>query len=60
MIAIIRKLPSQKVAEFQTAIANAKNLTEQKRFIFPIMVLRYAREVILGQEEVLRPRSERR
>tara|TARA_Y100000004_G_scaffold187756_1_gene240964 strand:- start:388 stop:1431 length:1044 start_codon:yes stop_codon:yes gene_type:complete len=35
MISIIKKsLPSQKVVEFTTAIANAKNLTEKKRYYF--------------------------
>jgi hypothetical protein len=56
MISIIKKsLPSQKVVEFQTAIANAKNLTEQKRFYISDYGFENAREVILGQEEVLRP-----
>ena len=56
MISIIKKsLPSQKVAEFQTAIVNAKNLTEQKRFYISDYGFENAREVILGQEEVLRP-----
>jgi len=56
MISIIKKsLPSQKVVEFQTAIANAKNLTEQKRFYISDYGFENAREVILGQDEVLRP-----
>jgi hypothetical protein len=56
MIAIIKKsLPSQKVVEFQTAIVNAKNLTEQKRFYISDYGFENSREVILGQDEVLRP-----
>ena len=56
MISIIKKsLPSQKVVEFQTAIANAKNLTEKKRFYISDYGFENSREVILGQEEVLRP-----
>jgi hypothetical protein len=56
MISIIKNsLPSQKVAEFQTAIANAKNLTEKKRFYISDYGFENSREVILGQEEILRP-----
>ena len=56
MIAVIKKsLPSQKVAEFQTAIVNAKNLTEKKRFYMSDYGFENAREVILGEQEVLRP-----
>ena len=55
MISIIKKsLPSQKVAEFQTAIVNAKNLTEQKRFYMSTYGFSNSREVILGKEEVLK------
>jgi hypothetical protein len=39
--------------EFQNAIANAKNLTEQKRFYISDYGFENAREVILGQDEVL-------
>ena len=56
MIAVIKKsLPSQKVAEFTTAIVNAKNLTEKKRFYMSDYGFENAREVILGEQEVLRP-----
>ena len=55
MISIIKKsLPSQKVVEFQTAIVNAKNLTEQKRFYMSTYGFSNSREVILGQEETLK------
>ena len=56
MISVIKKnLPSQKVAEFQTAIVSAKNLTEQKRFYMSDYGFGNAREVILGQQETLCP-----
>jgi len=56
MIAIIKKsLPSQKVAEFQTAIVSAKNLTEKKRFYMSDYGFSNAREVILGEQETLCP-----
>ena len=55
MISVIKKsLPSQKVVEFQTAIASAKNLTEQKRFYMSTYGFSNSREVILGKEEVLK------
>ena len=56
MISLIKKsLSSQKAVEFQTAIANAKNLTEQKRFYMSDYGFENAREVILGEQDVLRP-----
>ena len=57
MIAIIKKvpLPSQKVAEFTTAIVSAKNLTEKKRFYMSDYGFSNAREVILGEQETLCP-----
>lgn len=56
MIAIIKKsLPSQSLVEFQTAIANAKNLTEKKRFYTSEYGFSNAREVILGEQEKLIP-----
>ena len=57
MIAIIKKsLPSQKVAEFTTAIVSAKNLTEKKRFYMSDYGFSSnAREVILGEQETLCP-----
>ena len=56
MISLIKKnLPSQKAAEFQTAIASAKNLTEQKRFYMSDYGFENAREVILGEQDILRP-----
>ena len=57
MISLIKKsLSSQKAVEFQTAIANAKNLTEQKRFYMSDYgFFENAREVILGEQDVLRP-----
>ena len=56
MISLIKKnLPSQKAVEFQTAIASAKNLTEQKRFYMSDYGFENAREVILGEQDILRP-----
>lgn len=54
MISIIKKnLPSQKAVEFQTAIANAKNLTEKKRTYFSDYGFANSREVIRGDEDTL-------
>ena len=54
MIAIIKKnLPSQKVVEFQTAIANATALTEKKRTYFSDYGFSNVREVLLGEETQL-------
>ncbi len=56
MISIIKNnLPSQKLIEFQNAILNAKNLTEQKRFYISDYGFENSREVILGQQDVLIP-----
>lgn len=54
MIAIIKKsLPSQKVAEFTTAIANATALTEKKRTYFSDYGFANVREVLRGEETQL-------
>ena len=54
MISIIKKnSSSQKAAEFQTAIANAKNLTEKKRVYFSDYGFANSREVIRGDEDIL-------
>ena len=54
MIAVIKKrLTFSQGAEFQTAIVNAKNLTEQKRFYMSDYGFSNAREVILGTQETL-------
>ena len=54
MISIIKKsLSSQKVVEFQTAIANAKNLTEKKRTYFSDYGFANSREVIRGDTDKL-------
>ena len=54
MIAIIKKsLPSHKVAEFTTAIANATALTEKKRTYFSDYGFANVREVLRGEETQL-------
>ena len=54
MISIIKKnSSSQKAAEFQTAIANAKNLTEKKRVYFSDYGFANSREVIRGDTDTL-------
>ena len=54
MISIIKKnLSSQKAAEFQTAIVNAKNLTEKKRTYFSDYGFSNSREVIRGDTDTL-------
>ena len=54
MISIIKKnSSSQKAVEFQTAIANAKNLTEKKRVYFSDYGFANSREVIRGDEDIL-------
>ena len=54
MISIIKKnSSSQKAAEFQTAIANAKNLTEKKRVYFSDYGFANSREVIRGDTDKL-------
>ena len=54
MISIIKKSSSsQKAAEFQTAIVNAKNLTEKKRVYFSDYGFANSREVIRGDVDVL-------
>lgn len=54
MIAIIKKnLPSHKVVEFQTAIANATALTEKKRTYFSDYGFANVREVLRGEETQL-------
>jgi len=54
MISIIKKnLSSQKAAEFQTAIVNAKNLTEKKRVYFSDYGFANSREVIRGDTDKL-------
>ena len=54
MIAIIKKnLPSHKVVEFQTAIANATALTEKKRTYFSDYGFGNVREVLLGEDKQL-------
>ena len=54
MIAIIKKsLPSQKVVEFTTAIANATALTEKKRTYFSDYGFANVREVLRGEETQL-------
>ena len=54
MISIIKKSSSsQKAAEFQTAIVNAKNLTEKKRVYFSDYGFANSREVIRGDTDKL-------
>ena len=54
MISIIKKnLSSQKAVEFQTAIVNAKNLTEKKRTYFSDYGFANSREVIRGDADTL-------
>jgi len=54
MIAIIKKnLPSQKVVEFQTAIANATALTEKKRTYFSDYGFANVREMLRGEDTQL-------
>ena len=54
MISIIKKnLSSQKAVEFQTAIVNAKNLTEKKRVYFSDYGFANSREVIRGDTDKL-------
>jgi len=54
MISIIKKSSSsQKAAEFQTAIVNAKNLTEKKRVYFSDYGFANSREVIRGDTDIL-------
>jgi len=54
MISIIKKSSSsQKAVEFQTAIANAKNLTEKKRVYFSDYGFANSREVIRGDTDIL-------
>jgi len=54
MISIIKKSSSsQKAAEFQTAIVNAKNLTEKKRGYFSDYGFANSREVIRGDTDIL-------
>ena len=54
MISIIKKnSSSQKAAEFQTAIANAKNLTERKRVYFSDYGFANSKEVIRGDTDKL-------
>ena len=54
MISIIKKSSSsQKAAEFQTAIVNAKNLTEKKRVYFSDYGFANSKEVIRGDTDKL-------
>jgi hypothetical protein len=54
MRSIIKKnSSSQKAAEFQTAIVNAKNLTEKKRVYFSDYGFANSREVIRGDTDIL-------
>ena len=48
-----KELVSQKAAEFQTAIAKAKNLTEKKRVYFSDYGFANSREVIRGDTDKL-------
>ena len=55
MISIIKKslTSDSKLTDFVTAIKDAKNLTEQKRFYMSTYGFKNSREVILGQQETL-------
>ena len=55
MISIIKKSldSSDKLKQFASAIVDAKNLTEQKRFYMSTYGFKNAREVILGTEDTL-------